>query len=270
MKKLFLATTAVVALAATSAGAADLAVKARPMPPPPPACAQFGGFYVGGFVGAGYYDHRWNDRDAWTSELSDDLQRGNVNAQKTGFIGGVQGGYNWQTNCTVFGFQIDYGWSSINASITDTDSDLGIDTDTLTVSSRLKGLGTARFRTGVVVDNLMLYVTGGVAFAHLRRSASQIDLNTPGTETFESNKNKWGAVLGVGTEWALWSNWSIQSEVLYAWLEKDEVSFTCAAVITCGPATPEPKRFEHHDSVWIAKIGLNYRFGGYGPVAARY
>jgi outer membrane immunogenic protein len=267
MKKLFLATTAVVALAAASASAADLA---RPVykaaPPPPPACAQFGGFYIGGWGGAGYYDHSWNDRDAWTSELSDDLQRSNVNAQKTGFIGGIQGGYNWQTGCTVFGIQADYGWSSINASVTETDGDVGIDTDSLTVSSRLRGLGTVRARTGVVVDNLLIYVTGGLAFAHLRRSASQIDLNAPLTETFESNKNKWGWTLGVGTEWAMWGNWSLQSEVLFAKFEKDETSFTCSAAITCGPPG-ELKRFDHHDSVWISKIGLNYRFGGPGVVA---
>jgi outer membrane immunogenic protein len=268
MKKLFLATTAFVALAAF--GPAEAADLSRPvMKAPPvvrPACAQFGGFYLGGFGAAAYYDHTWNDRDAWTSELSDDLQRGNVNAQKTGFIGGVQGGYNWQTGCTVFGIQADYGWSSINASVTETDSDVGIDTDTLTVSSRLRGLGTVRARTGVVVDNLLLYVTGGVAFGDFRRSASQIDLTAPpATETFESRKTKWGWTLGVGTEWQMWGNWSLQSEVLYAKFEKDETSFTCA--VFCGAL--EQKRFDHHDSVWISKIGLNYRFGG-PAVMAKY
>jgi hypothetical protein len=74
-------------------------------------------------IAAAYWVTPGNDRDAWTSELSDDLQRGNVNAQKTGFIGGVQGGYNWQTGCTVFGIQADYGWSSINASVTENDTD---------------------------------------------------------------------------------------------------------------------------------------------------
>ena len=38
-----------------------------------------------------------------------------------------------------------------------------------------------------------------------------------------------------------------------------EQTFTC--VVFCG--APENKRFEHHDSVWITKIGLNYRFGGW-------
>ncbi len=36
---------------------------------------------------------------------------------------------------------------------------------TLAVSNNLQSFGTVRARTGVVVDNLMLYVTGGLAYA---------------------------------------------------------------------------------------------------------
>ncbi len=64
MKKLLLATCAVGALAAGSASAADIPVRA-PLPPPPPACAQFGGFYVGGNVGWGYGEHKFRDLDGF-------------------------------------------------------------------------------------------------------------------------------------------------------------------------------------------------------------
>ena len=70
--------------------------------------------------------NRWSDRDAWTSELSDDLQRGNVTSTKSGFIGGLQDGYNFQMNCTVFGVEADYSWSTIKNTALETDSDLGI------------------------------------------------------------------------------------------------------------------------------------------------
>src|SRR5882672_883746 len=140
MKKLFLLTTAVVALSAGSASAADLS---RPVykaaPPPPPACAQFGGFYVGANVGYGYQDHTWNDRDAWTARNADDAQRGNVHIEKSGVIGGVQGGYNWQSGCTVFGVEADYSWAGINASSFDTDGGVGINNDSLQVENRLRG-----------------------------------------------------------------------------------------------------------------------------------
>ena len=51
MRKLFLATTALVALAAGSAAAADLPVAYKAPLPVRPACANFGGFYVGANVG---------------------------------------------------------------------------------------------------------------------------------------------------------------------------------------------------------------------------
>src|SRR5258706_334589 len=70
MKKILLATTAALTLAVGSAGAADLS---RPVykaaPPPPPACAQFGGFYVGAQVGYAKYDHSWSDKDAWAGAV---------------------------------------------------------------------------------------------------------------------------------------------------------------------------------------------------------
>jgi outer membrane immunogenic protein len=268
MKRLLLATFAVVTLGAGAASAADIAVApAYKAPPPRPACAQFRGFYVGAHVGAIYYDHTWSDRDAWTSELSDDLQRSNIRSDKSGFIGGVAGGYNWQNNCTLFGLQADYGWTRTTVNVLETDSDVGIDLDSLTVQSKLKGFGTLRARTGVVVDNLLLYVTGGLAYGTFDRTYSQVDLNTPGTETFASRKSKWGWTAGFGTEWAIWGNWSIQSEVLYARFERDETSFLCTAAITCG-APGEVKRFEHQDSVWTTRIGINYRFGG-GPLYGR-
>jgi outer membrane immunogenic protein len=258
-------------VAAAPAGAADIPVKAPVYRPPPPACAQFGGFYIGAHAGWGYYDHRWHDRDAWSQEEDDELLRGSINNTKSGFIGGVQGGYNWQpTNCTVFGVEVEYSWGRLTASSLDTDGDPGTANDQLSISSRFRGIGTVKARTGVVVDNLLLYVTGGFAFANFNRSFSVTDPGGGNIETFEHSRTRWGWVAGFGTEWAINQNWSIKSEVNYARFERDESSFTC--VVFCG--TPHTVRFEDQDSVWTTKIGLNYRFGGNylgkGPVAARY
>ena len=113
----------------------------------------------------------------------------------------------------------------------------------------------------MVVDNLLIYVTGGVAFANFKRTATQTDLNTPGSETFQQTNNRWGWVLGVGTEWAINQNWSIKGEALYAQFKTDDNTFVCSATITCGALTPEPKRFSNEDSVWVGRVGVNYRFG---------
>ena len=86
------------------------------------------------------------------------------------------------------------------------------------MTSRLRGFGSIRARSGVVVDNLLLYVTGGLAFAKFERTASgaffagKYGCTYSCTEAFEQSRTRWGWTAGVGAEWALWSNWSIKSE----------------------------------------------------------
>jgi len=75
------------ALVAT-ADAADLRVKAPAYRAPPPiALYDWTGFYIGGHVG-----YAWTDKN-WRLASGVDL----VSYTAEGVIGGVQGGYNWQT-----------------------------------------------------------------------------------------------------------------------------------------------------------------------------
>jgi outer membrane immunogenic protein len=147
MKKLLLATTfAVVALAAGSAGAADRPLP--PAPPPPPPCAQFGGFYVGGNVGWGYGDHQFRDLDGLANQVLDRfgvLLPTEASRSVSGVAYGVQGGYNWQSRCTLFGIEADYNWTNIDHDFVRT-GPLGL--ATLTVSSSLQSFGTIRARSG--------------------------------------------------------------------------------------------------------------------------
>ncbi|MGZ8324586.1 MAG: outer membrane protein [Rhodoplanes sp.] len=77
--------------------------------------------------------------------------------------------------------------------------------------------------------------------------------------------------MGAGTEWALNANWSINSEILYMGFEKDNQSYSCSSALTCQSGfVGTPYRYEYKDTEWVARIGVNYRFGGYAPVVARY
>jgi outer membrane immunogenic protein len=266
MKKLFLATTAMVALAYGSATAADLPTKARPLPPPPPPCSQFGGFYIGGNVGWGYAEHRFTDRDGFFFENGFGV--GQVTATEDGFVGGVQGGYNWQYRCTLFGIEADYQWADIDHNRTFGNT-LVLPGATLSVNNNHQGFGTVRARSGVIVDNLLLYVTGGLAYANFDRSVTIFDPVSGFSETFQQdNKTRWGWTFGFGTEWAAWSNWTIKSEVLYARFQRQDETFTCVGVLFCPAGAT--RSFERDDNVWVTRIGLNYRFGGYGGSGSGY
>jgi outer membrane immunogenic protein len=136
------------------------------------------------------------------------------------------------------------------------------------VSSKLRGFGTLRARSGIVVDNLLLYVTGGLAWGSFDRSWTLVSF-ADATETFSQRRTRWGGVVGVGTEWTWGGGWSIRSEFLYMRFSKDEVAFT-SALFDPG----DVKNFTSLDSIWTSRIGLTYRFGGdvFGkrPVSARY
>ena len=260
MKKLFLATTAaIVVMAAGPAGAADMALKApRAMAP---ACAQFGGFYLGGHGGWGHYRHDHSDRGNLVQTIDDNLPT-NASQSDSNGLGGVQIGRNWQRNCTVFGIEADWSWSGLRAQETYFDGDAGTQ-DTLTVSSKLRWFGTVRTRAGIVVDNVLLYVTGGFAYANFNRDYTIVEDAPLTTFTFSSSNTRWGWTAGFGTEWAWSGNWSIKSEVLYMRFVGGDAGFTGTTFNTVNFGVPgRGYSFGSDDDVWVARIGLNYRWGG--------
>ena len=64
--------------------------------------------------------------------------------------------------------EADWSWANNRASATYFDGDAGTQ-DAITIESRMRWFGTVRARTGVVVDNVLLYVTGGLAYRSLQQ-----------------------------------------------------------------------------------------------------
>jgi outer membrane immunogenic protein len=259
MKTLFLATTAFVALVTFGpAVAADLAPVYKAAPVVRPACAQFGGFYVGASGGWAYHDRTWNDRDNWIDNFSSDFNSSSLTNSRSGGTAGVQAGYNWQRGCTLFGIEVDASWAGLKGSnfLSPTSSSTGT---TLILEDNLNWWATARSRTGVIVDNLLLYVTGGAAYANIKQSWTGGDSNS--SESFSAQSGRWGWVGGVGVEWAWSDQVSIKSEALY-------IRFNDISTTVFSAAGAQNVTFDHHDSMWVSRIGLNVKLGG--PVVARY
>jgi outer membrane immunogenic protein len=249
MRRIFLATLAVGVLAVGSAHADGL----KDRPAYKPACAQFGGLYAGANGGWAFHDSTWVDRNAWVDNFGTDWALGSVGSTRDGFTGGVQAGYNWQRGCTVFGIEADANWAGLDSTrVYDPNNTPGAGTR-LTLNHDVQWFGTLRTRSGLVVDHLLLYVTGGLAYANIKNRFTVTDPGDP-TETFSASNSRWGWVGGVGAEWALSNSVSIRSEALY-------IKFSDIDTAGFSPAGPGPVVFDHQDSMWVGRVGINFRFG---------
>jgi outer membrane immunogenic protein len=254
MKKLVVATTAALVLAAGSAGAADMGVPVLKAAPMKPACAAswFQGGYVGVSGGGVNYTANSTDRDEFLVDASTYTQK------KWGGVAGAQIGYNWTTCNTLWGVEVDGSWAYAKATHTYDNFTNNIDQ----LQNRLDGIVTARTRAGVVLDNLLIYVTGGFAAVHTRTTWST-NFGGGGNPFVELEEKqwRWGFVAGFGTEWAWTDRVSLKSEVLYIeTVDRDYSRFVPAF----GGFNVN---FSQSDSMWVSRIGLNVKLGAPAVVA---
>jgi outer membrane immunogenic protein len=277
MKKFLLGSIALVALNAGSALAADMARPVYKAAPPPPICI-WCGFYLGGNVGvartrANVYT---TNAPSVPGIFGAPANIAAVNAAGTGslddntfFTGGVQGGYNWQVSPNfLLGIEAD-----IN-SLRQTSTLANVAATTIglfpvTTSLQTDWLATVRGRAGVTFGDTLIYVTGGAAFTKqtLTQTAGPTVLAVAGatTGTSSTTSTKTGWTVGAGWEQMLWGAWSFKAEYLYAHFS----GFATATTVTStGGFTQFMVANTDHLNVSIARVGLNYHFGG--PVVARY
>lgn len=87
----------------------------------------------------------------------------------SGVIGGGQLGYNFQYAHWVFGAETDFSWTNAEGSDTQNATLLGFLPTSATVSERLDWLGTVRGRIGYASGDLLVYATGGLAYAKVSK-----------------------------------------------------------------------------------------------------
>jgi outer membrane immunogenic protein len=166
-----------------AAYAADIAVPSAAYTKAPAIAPSinWSGFYVGAMGG-------------YASEATSDPL-----AIKGGFAGGTLG-YNWQSGMFVYGLEGDVAWADIKNSVT---------VGGITATDKIQALGTFRGRIGVAFEQLLLYGTGGFAFADNKASATGLGV------TLSDSKVRSGWTAGAGAEWMFTPRWSLKAEYLY-------------------------------------------------------
>jgi len=271
------AIVALTALGAVAAQAADLPTrKEAPAPvfvPPPFTWTGFylgvnaGGIWSSGSRSATLFDPNFGTDGGFLNAAFP----GGLGSGNAGFIGGGQAGYNWQTGAFVLGVETDFDGTTLSKSFNNVGvpfSGAGVPAllsgDFLTVNGKasLSWLGTTRARVGFVAtpDNrLMIYATGGVAYAGGKSNFSVFDSTTGSFWTGSPSSTRVGWTVGGGLEYAITNNITIKGEYLYADLGKS--NFT--SVGNAAAATFFPGVYASGHVAWNASIfraGVNYKF----------
>jgi outer membrane immunogenic protein len=244
MKKFLLGTVALVALGATvPALAADLA--ARPYTKAPPPYVQqpiynWTGFYIGGHIGGAF---EGNSGFIGTN-----------NSNNGRFLGGVQGGADYQFAPNwVLGIEAEFSWlGNNNNGVAFTGAGTGF-----VYNNNLRGLGSVTGRLGYTWGPALLYAKGGYAFADRNDS---LTFNTVPQPFALNSRHDNGFTVGAGLEYMFAQNWSAKVE--YQYYNFGKTSFVTPAVLSAFGST--------RDDEHTVKAGINYRFNWGGPVVAKY
>jgi outer membrane immunogenic protein len=184
----------------------------------------------------------------------------------------LQLGYNWQFNrSVVLGIEGDIQWTgqkgstsfgcpgvSCNAGMTA----IAVAAAPVNVgdySQKLTWLATIRPRLGyTVTPTILAYVTGGVAFGHIKTDGTISGFTAAGLPTsasFGSSTTKTGWTVGGGVEGQIWGRWTAKLEYLY--VDLGHVDNTALLPLNSTPLRAE---FSSKITDHILRAGLNYRF----------
>lgn len=233
-----------------TASAADLALKGAPPPAltSPVSIYNWTGFYLGAHVGDG-----WGTTES-TATFSGALLGipGAFSLPITsqtfnGFLGGFQGGYNWQTGVLVLGVEGDFSFAGLKGNAPCL--------ILLNCSVKHDWVGDITGRVGLVVfDKAMIYIKGGAAWAD---SSYNVGNTIAGVAISGSaSTTRLGGLLGFGLEYPFLPKWSAKLE--YNFISFGNQTLNIPVSVSGVGVLNAPTQI--NESMHIIKGGVNYHF----------
>jgi outer membrane immunogenic protein len=187
--------------------------------------------------------------------------------RSSGAIGGMQAGYNWQFDNAVVGLEVDFE----GATATGNRAVIGLANAppgtalTQTVKQPMF-ITTVRPRVGWAFDHLLVYATGGYAFATYQVVDSyNVVPGFPGVQSDMTAKLS-GWVAGAGVEYAFYKGMSLKLEYLYLGLGTFTSTIQMPVIYQAfntdfliNPGSSIAVRHSLSDN--IIRVGLNFHFG---------
>lgn len=243
------------ALAATTAYAADMPVKARPIPVA--TVYNWSGLYLGGHVGWGWEQH--TTTNVGTLNSANFPAGYSSSTDMNGALGGAQIGYDWQFNPNwLAGVAADFAWTGLKGD--------GVNSGVVNplvlshTHHEYTWLTTVTGRVGYVANSWLLYAKGGAAWAASKNSSFTTNAAGATVTITDGSTTRSGWTIGAGTEYRFAQNWS-------ALLEYDYVDFgttTLSNSVTLGTVAPVLTGVtllrDNKATMNVVKAGINYRF----------
>lgn len=190
----------------------------------------FAGLYIGAHAGYVGVDAKQHSANGVSLKSSDD-----------GWLVGGHVGYNRQCGSYLLGIETDLSW--VDASATSVVAGQ-------TLTSSYDYLGTLRVRGGLVRDNVLFYVTGGLAYASIDHELAAPVLNFKQSDS----DLKLGWTIGGGIELAR-DCWTLRAEVLYVDFGDDTHTYTAT-----GPCSGSCTSTVHwKDDMVVGRVGLSLK-----------
>jgi outer membrane immunogenic protein len=224
-----------IAVAASALVAPAFAADLPPVAPPPPRAPvayipaapvfTWTGFYVG--INTGYAFGQSN----WSSPLGSSGWF-NVN----GALAGATIGGNYQIGALVVGGEADFDWQNVRG------RQVGSGCFPANCASASNWVGTFRARLGYAIDRVLIYATGGGAFANIQASFAALPW---------AGSTELGWSSGAGVEVAMTDNWTAKIEYLAVGFQHPS-----CGLANCFAAPPVSVSF--YES--MVRAGINYKF----------
>jgi outer membrane immunogenic protein len=245
----------------TAASAADLPME--PTPAELPVVSQpfsWTGFYAGLNAGGG-----WNNTDAKV-KLTDPggaffgpclaagtCPTGTLSYDVDGFVAGGQVGGDWQTGMFVFGIVGDLDFSDMSGKRSESDA---AGTFVASGKSDYDWFGTVRARIGAAFDRVLVYGTGGAAFASVKDTG--LWGFVPNTYSASHSDTLVGWTAGGGVEFAVTDHIAVGGEALYFDLGDNSFNMTPAPGFTPPVGTNVKAQFDHSGVLARGKVSFRW------------
>ncbi|BCM82712.1 carbohydrate porin [Methylobacterium indicum] len=228
--------------------------------PPAPAAAEgpsftdWSGPYLGieGSAGASFGNYRFGPstvggRPIPAFQSGDSTRRSDTGRTATTAVGGLFGGYNWQTGPYLYGIEADLYGANLKRPVPSTATGFGyedVDPPFSVIRGKTDLYGAVRARLGYAFESYLVYATFGLAGADARVLATYPDFATGAVATARKDLSFLGFTLGAGVQYAITPNLALGLDYRYVDLGRSN-RFDLGRVPGLGPVTTQAAFSSH-------------------------